>query len=156
MTTYLKNTERGGRSARAERISHHVKFARACEYMTADGRGVRADVEVDQQNRLVHTKKLFGAMTALAGADGGQGRHLRPQGEVPTRRHPQRGGGASGLSEALSSRALKQLSAGDEHVLSTRSSSASSRGGAFRSTWAWSYSTWRRSTTSLRRWRTVP
>jgi len=51
----------------------HVKFARACEYILLNGAECEPMLEVDQQIASVHTKKLFGAMTALVELTGAKG-----------------------------------------------------------------------------------
>lgn len=51
----------------------YVKFARACEYILLNGAECEPMLEVDQQIASVHTKKLFGAMTALVELTGAKG-----------------------------------------------------------------------------------
>jgi Na+-translocating ferredoxin:NAD+ oxidoreductase RnfC subunit len=51
----------------------HVKFARACEYILLNGAECEPMLEVDQQIASVHTKKLFGAMSALVELTGAKG-----------------------------------------------------------------------------------
>ena len=51
----------------------HVKFSRACEYILLNGAECEPMLEVDQQLASVHTKRLFGAMTALVELTGAKG-----------------------------------------------------------------------------------